>query len=452
LVVLAMLAACAPPTPKVVKETVVVTKEVPVEVTKIVEKPVEVTKLIEVTPPPKVTVTLAYNRFLTMSFAEGWPSPFDAIKTAVETKYPNIEVTLNIMPDAVGPMHDAFVTWFAAKDSTVDIVGIDSPWVTEFGEAGWLMPLNDLMTPEMKEKLSKEHLDAYSYKGKILGIPFWGSLGGLYYRKDLLDEYGFKPPETYDDLVTICETILPDHPEMIGFAWQGLKDEALVCNFSEFFIGFGGRYLDEEGKCALNSPEGVAALKYMVDLIETGISPREVTTWKEAECEIPFAEGKAIFARAWQSTAHWLDDPKRSKVVGKWGLIPNPAQPGGKHASVTGGFAFGINKFTDVPEEAWKVLEVIGSYEVQKAFAMAWGPLQPHKDLATDEEVLEAIPELPMVKELMKAATPRFAVPGVSYFECSDIVQDEIHAAITGIKTPKEALDDLCARVDALRK
>jgi len=52
LLVVAMLAACAPPTPQVIKETVVVTKvvEKPVEVTKVVEKVVE--KEVVVTPTP----------------------------------------------------------------------------------------------------------------------------------------------------------------------------------------------------------------------------------------------------------------------------------------------------------------------------------------------------------------------------------------------------------------
>jgi len=55
LIVTSLLAtACATPTPQVVKETVVVTKEVPVEVTKVVEK--VVTKEVE---KPRVEVRLS---------------------------------------------------------------------------------------------------------------------------------------------------------------------------------------------------------------------------------------------------------------------------------------------------------------------------------------------------------------------------------------------------------
>jgi len=52
LLVLAVLAACAPATPEKIVETVVVTKEVPVEVTKVIEKPVEVVVTPTPTPAP----------------------------------------------------------------------------------------------------------------------------------------------------------------------------------------------------------------------------------------------------------------------------------------------------------------------------------------------------------------------------------------------------------------
>jgi len=453
-----VLAACGPaPTPEIIERTVEVpveqTVEVPVEQT--VEVPVEQTVEVPVTvevPKDKTVIALAYNVYFTRSFAEGWPSPFDAVKTAVEAKHPDIEVTMNVMPDTVGAIHDTMVTWLTAQDGTVDILGIDSPWVAEFGKAGWLMPLNDRLTPQMLEELSEDYLNAYSYEGNYLAVPIWGSIGGFYYRKDLLDEYGFDPPETYDDVTEIAQTIVADNPDMVGFVWQGMKDEALVCNFSEFFLGFGGQYFDDDGNCTMNSPEGVAALEYMANLIDTGVSPQEVTNWKEAECEDQFASGRALFSRTWSSTAHWLDDAERSQVGGKWGLISNPAQPEGSHANVTGGWAFGINPNTDSPEEAWKVLEVIGSFEVQKAIAMAWGPLQPHKGLATDPEVIAGNPELTLVAELFEAAAPRVAAPGANYFQGSDIVQDEVHAAITGIKSAQAALDDACSRLDALQQ
>ena len=60
--------------------------------------------------------------------------------------------------------------------------------------------------PALEETFVTSGLDIFSYEGQRLGIPFWGSSSGLFYRTDLLEEYGFGPPQTYDELVEIIET------------------------------------------------------------------------------------------------------------------------------------------------------------------------------------------------------------------------------------------------------
>ena len=52
--------------------------------------------------------------------------------------------------------------------------------------------------------------------------------GLLYYRKDLLDKYGLKPPTTFDEMKAACDTIQ-----------AGEKDSKLGC--------FAGQYRNYEG-------------------------------------------------------------------------------------------------------------------------------------------------------------------------------------------------------------
>ena len=90
-----------------------------------------------------VVITLAYNRFLQTSFGPG-PAPINLIREEVAKKYPNIDVRLNLMPDTINGMREALAVWIAAEDPTVDIYGMDMPWVQEFGRAGWALPLRVL--------------------------------------------------------------------------------------------------------------------------------------------------------------------------------------------------------------------------------------------------------------------------------------------------------------------
>lgn len=393
-----------------------------------------------------VVVTLAYNRFLQMSFGPG-PAPIDVIREEVAKKYPNIDVRLNLMPDTINGMREALAVWIASEDPTVDIYGMDTPWTLEFGRAGWAVPLNDLL-PELEQNFVTNGLDVFSYQGQRLGVPFWSSVSGTFYRTDLLEAAGFEPPQTYDELVQIAQAITAENPDLSGFVWAGVKDEGLVMVWSEFLLGFGGQYFDDAGQCAMNSPQGVEALSFMVNLIESGVSPREVPAWKSEEARTRFAEGKAVFLRHNHDIVVWLDDPERSAVAGKWAVMPNPAQPGGQVAGVTGGFAFAINPYSDTPEEARQVLEVIAGLPAQKGFAIAWGPVQYYKGVLEDPDVQAANPNADTIVPLLNNAVPR--PPSVRYTELSSILQDEIHAAITGIKPAEQALNEACQRIDAL--
>lgn len=443
LVALSTLAACAPappaatPTPQVIekKETVVVKETVPVPVTVLV---------------PKRTVTIAYNNYFNMTFGPAAP-PIDAIKKAVAAKYPDINVELLVTSTEARTWHDMYVTWFMAKDPTVDILGVGGYWTAEFGEAGWLEPLNDGVPPDVDSKILSKlipaYLEAHTYKGKLLGLgPWWGGIGGLYYRKDLLEKYGFKPPETYDDVVKICKAILPKEPGMTGWTWSGKKDVALVNRWFEYLYGFGGKYLDDKGKCAMNSPQALAALEYMVNLIKDGISPAEVASWKEEDSMVRFVSGQAIFHTGRQDMLFWLDDPKKSKIGGKWDFIPNPAQPGGRHSGTYEGWAFSISKFSDSKDAALKVLEIMFDFPVQKDFNLSQGPVQAHMDVYKDADVIKNNPHMPLIEAVAKTALAPLSNP--HYPEIADILMEEIHGALTGLKAPKAALNDACSRID----
>ena len=69
--------------------------------------------------------------------------------------------------------------------------------------------------------------------------------GLLYYRTDLLEEYGYDgPPETWTELQEMATTIQEgegaDNPDFTGFVWQGDAYEGLTCNALEWVASFGG--------------------------------------------------------------------------------------------------------------------------------------------------------------------------------------------------------------------
>ena len=226
----------------------------------------------------EVTVTLGYNAFLANSFTDA-PPPIDAIRAALAEAHPNITLEYETMSQ---DLLDQLVIWMTSQDATVDIYGMDEPWVSQFGRAGWAVSLNDQI-PDLEDRFAAAGLDTYSYEGDRLGIPFWGSLSGLYYRTDILEEYGFEAPDTVDEMVEIVEAVQAEERDTIGFLWPGARDEDLVMYYSTLLHAFGGSYLNADGTYAFDTDASLEAIQFMRETIETGISPPGVQNWNRQE-------------------------------------------------------------------------------------------------------------------------------------------------------------------------
>lgn len=391
----------------------------------------------------RTTVTLGYNAFLEDSFTEA-PAPIDVIRQAVEREHPDIRLEYRRMSDN---MLEALTIMMNSRDDSIDIFGMDGPWVPQFAQAGWAVPLNDHIETD-NLSITEAGLSSWSHEGNTLGIPFWGSVTGLYYRSDILAEYGFEPPQSPEDIVTIVETVREDNPEIQGFVWPGARDESLVMFYATLLHAFGGTYTDSDGNFAFDSAESVAAVEFIRRTIDDGISPRSVQNLERSESRQQFVNGNAIFSWDNQDIVTWLDDPEQSQIPDAWGLIPFPATENGESVSIAGGFAFSANPFGNSVDEAIRVLEVIAGEGVQKGFAQAWGPVQYYDGLYQQAEVLELNPNVDRIEALIETAISR--PPSVNYAELSGMMQEELNAAVTGARSVEAALNNLSRRAAGL--
>ena len=390
------------------------------------------------------TITLGYNPFLSDSFTDA-PPPIDVIREVLADRYPDITLEYLTMPQ---DLLDQLVIWMTSQDTTVDVFGMDTPWVTQFGTAGWAVPLNDRL-PDLNTRIATSGLETFAYNGEWLAVPFWGSVTGLYYRTDLLEEYGYGAPQSVTEMVEIIETIRADRPELAGLLWPGARGDSLIMFYATLLYAFGGQYTDAEGNYLFESEESIRAVQFMRDTIVNELSPRAVQTWERRESRQRFVAGEAIFSWDNHDIITFLDDPEQSEVPGNWDLIPFPAEPEGESVAITGGFAFAMNPFSQKQENATRVLEVISSEEVQRGFALAWGPVQQYIGLYEDPEVQEYNPNSEKLGPLVDVALNR--PPSPNYGELSAIMQEELNSAITGTRPVEDALANMQQRATALR-
>jgi multiple sugar transport system substrate-binding protein len=362
----------------------------------------------------------------------------------------DIQIDYQEMPPSTTEQHDKYATVFAAKDASIDIIAADIPWAPEFASAGWLLELEKMSGYEdIRKEYFEGPLLGTTYKGHVYAIPWFNNAGVLYWRTDILDKAGVKPPETFDELVDICLK-LQKPPDLHGFVWQGFQYEGLVCDWLEYLWGFGGDFWDPVAeKVLVDSPEGVASVQFMVDMIHKHkISPESVLTFKETESYNVFQGQSAIFLRGWPSffaTAN-KDD---SKVKGVTGIKSMPCAPGKKPGATLGTWNLAISKFSKYPQQAWEVVKYFTTVDAQKVKALVGGNPPARKAVYTDKEVLEKYPHFAAMSAVMNTALPRPVTPAYPQIS-AEAIQVNLTAALSKKITAQVAVKNMKAQTEEI--
>jgi multiple sugar transport system substrate-binding protein len=328
------------------------------------------------------------------------------------------------------------------RQADPDVMLVDVAWIGQLAASGWLLPLDS--SKLSMNSFFRSVIDlADRYKGSLIGLPLYIDAGLLYYRKDLLNQYGFKaPPETWNELLEMSKKVQSGEREknrnFWGYVWQGAQYEGLVCNALELFTSAGGGII-RNGVPVITDDNNHKALDYMVSLIhENRISPPNTyTDMKEEEVRISFQSGNALFERNWPY-AWGLHNSDGSPVKGKTGIAPLPFFEGNKSAATLGGWHVVVSAYTDQPEQAMQLISYLTSYEVQRDMVLNLGWNPGRRDLYTDETIMNAMPHLVELKTVFENAVPRPVVP--YYSEISQVMQKQINAALAGQVSPGDAL------------
>ena len=349
-----------------------------------------------------------------------------------------VHVTYNSnAPNDTGQLLTILTTMLRARGSSIDVFPMDIIWPPEFGANGWTVPLDDKWPTSDRANYLPGPLQGCTYNGKLWAAPTRTDAGLIYYRTDLIKT----PPTTWDELTTMAKSATPK--AKFGYLWQGAQYEGLVCDFTEVLYGRGGSVLDanDPKKITVNSTEGKDALTQMVSWVG-GISPTAVTTYKEEDSRSAWQNGDSAFMRNWPYAFVLGNDPKTSKIAGKFDV--HPMLYGGTsttgHSSL-GGWQYGINAFSKNPDAAWKFIQFQLSPPSQKTLATELSLFSTLKSIYTDKDVLAKTPFFGKMQPVLQGALPRPVSP--FYPDISNAIQQRVHSALTKQSSVADALSGL---------
>lgn len=378
----------------------------------------------------------------------GDPEPFRQLIKRFEDENPGITVRDEILPASTDEQHQFYAINLEGKSSDFDVISMDVIWVQEFARAGWLRDVSRLFQEQESHDFFPGPMKAVTYRGRMYAGPWYIDAGLLYYRKDLLQKYGFSPPSTWDELISIARHIMPKE-RLYGFIWQGKQYEGLVCNVLEYFRGNGGDVL-KDSEVVIDSAENIHALGFMRDLIvKYKITPELITTAIEEPTRHIFGNGKALFMRNWPYAWN-IFEREGSPIRGKTGVALLPSFMPGMSSSTLGGWQLGINRYSKHPEAAEKLIRFLTGREAQKRLALTIGYKPSRKSLYKDEDLLREQPFIAGLYDVFMNARPRPVSP--YYMMITQVMQPEFSAALSGIKTPGQALASAREQIEHIMK
>jgi multiple sugar transport system substrate-binding protein len=364
-------------------------------------------------------------------------APIAALIDEFERRHPDIEVLDDVLPSNTDEQHRFYVINLEGESSDFDVLALDVIWVSEFSRAGWVLPLDELLTAADREDFFTGTLEAVSYGGQVNAVPWFIGAGILYYRKDLLAAHGVQPPRTWTELLRIAEAVTADRDDLHGFVWQGKQYEGLICNALEYMWSHGGGVF-EQGEVALDRPENRKALAFMRDLVHRSrVSPDFVLTLTEEPARRTFQRGGAVFMRNWPYAWRLLQ-AEGSAVRDKVGATVLPSFEGHPSQATLGGWHLGVNRFSRQPEAAKKFVRFMTSFEAQKMLAMSAEYHPTRRSAYRDPELLAHDPFLGELFAIFESARPRPVTP--FYTMISQVLQLEVSAILAQIRDPAEAM------------
>lgn len=285
-------------------------------------------------------------------------------------------------------------------------------------------------------------------EGKTWGIPFQRSTIVAYYNKDMFRAAGLDPeapPSTWDELISMGKALTKDDTYGLMIPSTGYP----YWMFQALAIQNGKEVMSDDGLTTyFDDPAVVDTLKFWQSLsAEHGIMPTGTVEW--GTLRQAFLEGQT--AMMWHSTGNLTAVKKNASF--DFGVAELPANV--RKGSPTGGGNFYIFKDTNEEEQAAaiKLIKFMTSPEKAAEWSIATGYMGV-SPAAYETEALKAYTvEFPPA--LVARNQLEHAVAEFSTFETArvrDGLNNAIQSALTGAKTPEDALSEAQSSAERLLK
>lgn len=259
-----------------------------------------------------------------------------------------------------------------------DMIVLDHPFCGEIAAAGCLLPLDDILTDEMRAAFVGPSLDSYVYAGHTWAIPVDAACQVAVSRPDLMARLDDAPPTDWAGLLALGRRAVP-HGLKLAIGLRGVHS---LMTFFSLCANLGRPCATSPERPFVDDATAHEALGSMRALLDLG--PPEVLDWNSIELhDAMVARDDLVFCPAVYCYATYAEADQRRPL--RFHDFPGPRGPGG---STIGGTGLGISAHGARPDAALLYAQFAASAAAQRAFALHHG--QPARQEAWSDPVIDA--------------------------------------------------------------
>ena len=373
----------------------------------------------------------------------------DALKQAALDYKTQTGIHINIAEFPYANLFEKELLDLTARTGAYDLIMLDDPWFPKFASQQLLTDLGPLLNhhglkgPDEDFVQTSIALCREPYEtGALYALPYVGNSQLFFYRKDLFAKHNLKEPATWEDVLNAAKVIsehettgAPSGGKIYGYVMRAAQGNAAVADFMPIFWAFGGEMFDASGKPAVNSAEGIAALKFMLELGK--YSPPGYASFNADEVGAHLLQGTAAMSINWPAWISSFNDPAKSKVIGKmeFTTLPGAARPG---RAEIGNWLIAVPRDAKNKDAAFNFLLWATNAEQMKRSALRGNP-PTRRSVFTDPELVKQFPAYPSQLRSLESSRPRPRTP--LWNEIENAFGIYLSKANSGELTPEDAMN-----------
>jgi multiple sugar transport system substrate-binding protein len=329
-----------------------------------------------------------------------------------------------------------------SRTGAYDIIMMDDPWFPRMAENGQLTPLEKQPDADFLASCLDVCREPYR-TGAFYALPYVGNSQLFFYRKDLFDKHGMAAPETWNDVLAAAEKIGAAE-KMFGYVMRAAPGNAVITDFMPLFWAFGGETFDGNGRPSVATAEAIECVRFMLELGK--YSPAGYTGFNADEVSGHLLQSTAVMSINWPAWIAAMDDPARSKVVGKIAFTQVPSARR-KGVAELGAWLLGIPAGSKSKARASAFLFWATAPEQMKQAALRGNP-PTRRSVFLDPDLRARFRAFPAQLASLESARPRPRTP--LWNEIENAFGIRVSQANAGSIGPEEALQRANQEIEAI--